>query len=123
MSANSAKKVAALLFIVALIGCGAIVLSAAGQNASATQAQATQGPELPDTPLLPHIKTACLECHDSSILVQQRLDKKHWTAEVDKMIRWGATVDPKEHDAFVDYFSEHFSPGVEPYVPLPQAKK
>ena len=37
------------------------------------------------------ILTACLECHDAAVIVQQRLSKAAWTKEVDKMIsgvRW-----------------------------------
>jgi len=54
--------------------------------------------------------TACMECHDAGILVQQRLDRKTWGKEVDKMIRWGAVVDPKDRDALVDYFASNFGP-------------
>jgi hypothetical protein len=61
--------------------------------------------------------TACLECHEARIIVQQRLNKAAWTKEVDKMIKWGAVVDPADRDAIIDYLSLNFSPDQPPYVP------
>jgi len=106
-----------------LIGLAALclgVLLAAQQGPDSgkpKQSGASSGPELPQAAITPRVKTACLECHDSSILVQQRLDKKTWGKEVDKMVRWGAVVNAGERDAFVDYFSENFNPDKPPYVP------
>lgn len=60
--------------------------------------------------------TACLECHDAHIIVQQRLRKDAWTKEVDKMVKWGAVVDAKDHDALVDYLTENFGTDKPPYV-------
>jgi hypothetical protein len=53
--------------------------------------------------------TACTECHEARIIVQQRLSKAVWTKEVDKMIKWGAVVDANDHDALIDYLSTNFS--------------
>lgn len=53
--------------------------------------------------------TACLECHEARIILQQRLSKATWTKEVDKMIKWGAVVETADHDALVDYLSTNFS--------------
>ena len=53
---------------------------------------------------------ACLGCHEARIIVQQRLNQAAWTKEVDKMIKWGAAVDPKDRDALIGYFSANFSP-------------
>ena len=61
--------------------------------------------------------TACLECHEARIILQQRLTKAAWTKEVDKMIKWGAVVDPTDRDGLIDYFSTNFSPDQPPYVP------
>jgi len=54
------------------------------------------------------VRTACLECHESRIILQQRLSQKTWTKEVDKMIKWGAVVDPNDRGAFIDYLSTNF---------------
>ena len=59
--------------------------------------------------------TACLECHEARIILQQRLSKAAWTKEVDKMTKWGALVDPIDRDAFIDYLSTTFGPDQPPY--------
>lgn len=61
--------------------------------------------------------TACTECHEARIIVQQRLSKAAWTREVDKMTKWGALVDPVDRDALIDYLSENFSPDKPAYLP------
>lgn len=67
-----------------------------------------QSPELPAGAVQSKVKTACMECHDASIIVQQRLGKAAWTKEVDKMMKWGALVAPGDRDAFIDYLSTNF---------------
>jgi hypothetical protein len=69
-----------------------------------------QSPDLPAGPAQVKVRTACTEGHDSSIIIQQRLSKKAWTKELDKMIKWGALVDPVDRDAFIDYLSANFPP-------------
>jgi hypothetical protein len=59
---------------------------------------------------------ACSTCHEARIIVQQRLTKPAWTKEVDKMIKWGAEVDPKDRDALIDYFSANFGPDEPAYA-------
>ncbi len=59
--------------------------------------------------------TACLECHEARIILQQRLSKGAWVKEVDKMIKWGAVVDANDHDALVDYLSANFGIDQPPY--------
>ena len=76
--------------------------------------------DLPAAPIQAKVRTACNECHDSSIMVQQRLSKAAWTKEVDKMIKWGALVDTADHDAFVDYLSTNFPPD-KPAEVMPRA--
>ena len=79
-----------------------------------------QSPDLPPGPAQAKVRTACTECHEASIIVQQRLSKTAWTKEVDKMIKWGALVDPADHDAFIDYLSTNFPPD-KPAEPMPRA--
>jgi hypothetical protein len=69
-----------------------------------------QSPELPAGPAQAKLTTACLECHESRIILQQRLSKGAWTKEVDKMIKWGAVVDPADRDSFIEYLSTNFPP-------------
>ena len=75
-----------------------------------------QSADLPAAPLQAKMKTACLECHDSGIKLQQRLGKSAWAKEVDKMIKWGALVDPSDREAFIEYLSTNFPAEKEPYV-------
>jgi hypothetical protein len=78
-----------------------------------------QSADLPPGPMQSKVQTACTECHDARIILQQRLSKKAWTKEVDKMIKWGAVVDPKDRDAFIDYLSLNFPPE-KPAEPMPR---
>jgi hypothetical protein len=73
-----------------------------------------QSPDLPAGPAQAKVRTACTECHDSHIILQQRLSKASWTKEVDKMIKWGAVVDPNDRSAFIDYLSINFPPDKAP---------
>jgi hypothetical protein len=79
-----------------------------------------QAPDLPSGPAQAKVRTACLECHDASIIVQQRLSKAAWTKEVDKMIKWGALVDAADRDSFIDYLSTNFPPD-KPPAEMPRA--
>ena len=65
---------------------------------------------LPPGPMQEKARTACLPCHTASIIVQQQLDRRVWTKEMDKMIRWGAPVAPEDREALIDYFARHFGP-------------
>jgi hypothetical protein len=77
----------------------------------------SQSSDLPSGAVQAKVRTACLECHESRIIVQQRLSKGAWTKEVDKMIKWGAVVDATDRDAFVDYLSANF-PADKPAEPM-----
>ena len=73
-----------------------------------------QSPELPAGPVQAKLTTACTECHESRIIMQQRLTKGAWTKEVDKMFKWGALVDPADRDSFIEYLSTNFPPDKTP---------
>ena len=74
------------------------------------QLRAQKPPDLPAGSMRDKVTTSCMECHESRIILQQRLSKGAWTKEVDKMIKWGAVVDPADRDAFIDYLSTNFPP-------------
>jgi len=82
---------------------------------SAVQAPPKATEDLPAGPIEAKATTACLECHEARIILQQRLSKAAWTKEVDKMKKWGALVDPSDRDALIDYLSTNFSPDQPPY--------
>jgi hypothetical protein len=73
--------------------------------------------DLPAGPMQAKATTSCMECHEARIILQQRLSKGAWTKEVDKMIKWGAVVDPNDRDALIDYLSTNFSPDQPAYDP------
>jgi len=73
--------------------------------------------DLPPGAMQAKATTACTECHEARIIVQQRLSKAAWTKEVDKMMKWGAVVDVSDHDAVIDYLSANFNPDQPPYNP------
>ncbi len=52
----------------------------------------------------------CTLCHESDLTEQQRLTRQGWSREVDKMIRWGATVPDEEKAPLIDYLSANFGP-------------
>jgi hypothetical protein len=81
---------------------------------SASAAAHAQSLDLPAGKIQPKVQTACTECHDASIIRQQRLSEKSWTKELDKMIKWGAFVDPGERTAFIEYLSTSFPPDKPP---------
>ena len=73
--------------------------------------------DLPAGPLQAKATTACTECHEARIILQQRLRKAAWTKEVDKMTKWGAVVDAADRDALIDYLSANFNPDQPAYEP------
>jgi mono/diheme cytochrome c family protein len=53
-------------------------------------------------------KRACLGCHGTDLVEQQRLSRTGWVREVEKMMRWGATVPADEKDPLVDHLAARF---------------
>jgi Quinohemoprotein amine dehydrogenase A, alpha subunit, haem binding len=54
------------------------------------------------------VESRCYACHSSDMLLQQRLTEKQWTAEVEKMTRWGAAVTDDEKPVIITYLAKHF---------------
>ncbi len=50
-------------------------------------------------------KRACLSCHGTDLVEQQRLTRAGWVREVEKMMRWGAPVPADAKDALVDHLA------------------
>lgn len=86
------------------------VFLVASQSKAPAQNSASPNAELPPGAMQGKATTACTECHEARIILQQRLSKGAWTKEVDKMTKWGAVVDPADRDALIDYLSANFSP-------------
>jgi hypothetical protein len=98
-------RLSASVLTVALICAAAVAAAGSSPNE-----------QLPAGPLQEKAAAACLSCHEARIIVQQRLSKAAWTREMDKMVKWGAEVDPQDRDALIDYFSVNFGPDQPPYV-------
>src|SRR6201988_2030867 len=113
------KHALTLLIIIGVaLTISALPQSTNNKNAPATQnASGANFATLPPGPMMDKATTACTECHEARIILQQRLSKAAWTKEVDKMIKWGAVVDAADRDALVDYLSTNFSPDKPPYEP------
>ena len=79
-------------------------------------AQSSPNEQLPAGSAKEKAEAACLTCHEARIIVQQRLSKAAWTKELDKMIKWGAEVDSKDHDALIDYLTANFGPDQPAYT-------
>jgi hypothetical protein len=92
----------------------ALTVLALAQSAVPTKVTA----DLPAGPMQAKATTACTECHEARIILQQRLSKAAWTKEVDKMTKWGAVVDATDRDALIDYLSTNFNPDQPAYEPL-----
>ena len=54
--------------------------------------------------------SACLACHSTDMVRQQRLTEKQWTASVTKMVGWGAEVPESRRAALVAYLVKNFGP-------------
>lgn len=106
MSARDRAVLAAL----ALAGAAVFAPWTASQTASPKPTV-----ELPAGAMQAKATTACTECHEARIILQQRLNKAAWTKEVDKMSKWGALLDANDRDALIDYLSANFGPDRPPY--------
>ena len=63
---------------------------------------------LPESTGVELVRTQCLNCHESDLIVQQRLSKAAWTREVEKMIRWGAITKDADKEPLAQYLTRYF---------------
>jgi mono/diheme cytochrome c family protein len=101
--------------LLTLLGVAILGLVTGGSALAQSAGKTTE--DLPAGAMQAKATTACAECHEARIILQQRLSKAAWTKEVDKMIKWGAVVDASDRDALIDYLSTNFSPEKPPYQP------
>jgi len=110
---DARKPLAKTFAAIAVLALAASPFSALAQKPAGASVTA----DLPAGAMQAKATTACLECHEARIILQQRLSKAAWTKEVDKMTKWGALVDPADRNALIDYLSTSFSPDKPPYDP------
>jgi cytochrome c553 len=65
--------------------------------------------ELPAGPGREIVAKRCATCHEPDIIMQQRLSRAAWGRSLDKMVRWGATVEGEEREVMLDYLAAHFA--------------
>jgi len=51
------------------------------------------------------LEASCLVCHEMRMITGLRLTPAQWTAEVDKMVNWGAVVSEGDRRLIVDYLA------------------
>ena len=61
----------------------------------------------------------CLMCHAEEMTSRLRLTEPQWTAELDKMIGWGAPVPPELKGPLLDYLVAQFTDPAASPVPPP----
>ena len=104
-----------------LVLAGAALLGQAPAGAARDEELPVLGSELGSLPAgksKPLADQACLNCHSADMIRQQRLTEKQWTAEVTKMIGWGAVVPEDEKAALAAYLFEHFGPDNDRFHPV-----
>jgi len=109
------------VFVAAGIVLGAVVLAGLAPGAADEKPLPALGTELgalPDGAMKSLADQACLHCHSADMVRQQRLTEKQWTAEVNKMVGWGAVVPEDQRAALVAYLVEHFGPGNDTFKPV-----
>ncbi len=50
----------------------------------------------------------CLMCHTEAMVSQQRMSSPAWTAEVEKMIGWGAPVPPEDKSRLIAFLASRY---------------
>ena len=94
-----------------MIGWGAMVESSERETlVDYLEALFGQGPPRRMPGVTPHpgaaiLEARCLTCHDARLIEQQRLTAAGWAAELEKMVRWGATLSDPERAALVDFLA------------------
>jgi len=74
------------------VNAGSNVAPPPADSAAATNVQQPAG-----------FRERCLVCHDDDVIRQQRLTRAQWDRELNKMIGWGARVQPEERQSLLDY--------------------
>ena len=103
--------------LIVRLGIAAALMVLASMITGAQENTTKIAEDLPAGAMQGKATTACTECHEARIIVQQRLSKAAWTKEVDKMTKWGALVDASDRDALIDYLSANFGTDKPAYQP------
>jgi hypothetical protein len=61
---------------------------------------------------------ACLNCHASDVVRQQKLSEKQWMANVTKMVGWGAELPEDRREELIRYLAANFGPANRAFQPI-----
>ena len=103
---------AAILILIAL------PLFAAPKKPAPLPVLGTMLKELPAGKMKAVADRACLNCHSSDMLRQQRLTEKQWTAELTKMGNWGSDLKNSEKEELLAYLVKNFGPDNDRFEPV-----
>jgi mono/diheme cytochrome c family protein len=98
-----AKGITRLVIVGVFMAFGAV----AGPGA---QAPDSRGGTLPEGSGVEVLRARCISCHGSDLIESQRLSRDGWTRELDKMIRWGASVPESDRATLTAYLASNFAP-------------
>jgi len=90
-------------FLAGALALGLAVGSLAGRPGA-------QGNPLPPGQHVELVIGACIICHATEILAQQRLDRRTWEAIVDRMITYGAPIPPEHKPLILEYLVTRLGP-------------
>lgn len=90
----------------ARVASGVVVAVGAAALLSATPA--AQVPALPAGAGVEVAKAKCIGCHESDLIVSQRLAQGGWDREIAKMERWGAKLSAEERTTLLGYLAREF---------------
>jgi hypothetical protein len=120
------------IVLLVLVGAGLVVALMARRPVRSPETGVTHSPASATLPTLGSVITplpegsgksiaerACLVCHSSDMLRQQRLTEKQWTAEITKMIGWGSELTEDERAQLLPYLAGRFGPENDSFSPLP----
>ena len=102
MSARRALGAVIVLGVFAGLGLADVPKGPARRSLYATQ--------FPDGPGKAIADRSCLMCHAATLVTQQAKDSTGWEKTLATMEKWGAGVNPSEHDTLRTYLLEHFGP-------------
>ena len=63
------------------------------------------------------VRSRCVACHEPAMLRQQRLTVQQWTAEIEKMRGWGASVSNEDKTQIASYLVTIAGPDNTQFIP------
>ena len=57
------------------------------------------------------VKAACTQCHNTSRITEQHLNRQQWSDQLEKMEGLGAVIADADRNAMLNYLAKNFGPG------------